>query len=67
MTDRHTNPALYYTIKNKLTDPMAMNYAVEYLQAKDYLVSIRHIHDIHLILLEINYLLEKFLEVWLKM
>ena len=55
MTDRHTNPALYYTIKNKLTDPMAINYAVEYLQAKDYFVSIRHIHDIHLILLEINY------------
>jgi hypothetical protein len=34
---------------------MAMNYAAEYLQAKDYFVSVRHIHDIHLILLEINY------------
>jgi hypothetical protein len=26
---------------------MDMNYTVEYLQAKDYIVSIHHIHDIH--------------------
>ena len=34
---------------------MVMNFAVEYLQAKDYIVSIHHIHDIHHIPLEINY------------
>jgi hypothetical protein len=42
---------------------MIMNYAVEYCKKKDYFVSIRHIHDIHLILLKLNYLLGKFLEV----
>ena len=55
MTDRHTNPALQYTIKNMLNDPMGMNYTVKYLQAKDYIVSIHRIHDIHHIPSEINY------------
>jgi hypothetical protein len=32
-----------------------MNFAVEYLQAKDYTVRIDHIDDIHHIPLEINY------------
>jgi hypothetical protein len=34
---------------------MGMNYTVENLQAKDYIVSIHNIHDIHHILSEINY------------
>jgi hypothetical protein len=38
-----------------LNDPMDINYTVEYLQAKDYIVSIHHIHDIHHIPSEINY------------
>jgi hypothetical protein len=38
-----------------LNDLMGMNYTVENLQAKDYIVSIHHIHDIHHILSEINY------------
>ena len=45
---------LYYNA-NKLTDPIVMNFAVEYLQAKDYIASIHPIHDIHHIPLEINY------------
>ena len=36
-----------------------MNFAVEYLQAKDYIVRIDHIDDIHHIPLEINYLLRE--------
>ena len=32
-----------------------MNFAVEYVQAKDYIVRIDHIDDIHHNLLEINY------------
>ena len=39
-----------------LTDPMVMTFAVEYLQAKDYIVSI---HDIHHIPLEISHLLRE--------
>lgn len=45
---------------------MGMNYTVENLQAKDYIVSIHHIHDIHHIPSEINYSYEKLLEAFLK-
>ena len=44
-----------------------IDFVVEHSQAKDYIVSIDHIHDIHHILLEINYFAKKkFLKAWLK-
>jgi hypothetical protein len=45
---------------------MDMNYTVDYLQAKDYIVSIHHIHDIHHTPSEINYCQEKLHEAFLK-
>jgi hypothetical protein len=38
---------------------MHIDFAVEHSQAKDYIVSIHHIHDIPHIPLEINYLLRE--------
>ena len=40
---------------NMICMHIVIDFVVEYSQAKDYIVSIDHIHDIHHIALEINY------------